>query len=382
MIYLDNSATTYPKPECVTQAVCNSFHKFGANSGRGAYEMAIDTTEQIYKCREKLADFFNADEIENVIFTYNCTTALNMAIKGLAKNNAHFIISDLEHNAVLRPLETLKQKGICNYSIAKVSVDDYQTLKNFKNEIQSNTVAIICTGASNVFGIIPPYKMLSNLAHKNKLLFVMDCSQIAGIVPIDMKNDDIDILCCAGHKGLLGPTGTGVLILNKDVQLDSIIEGGTGSNSISPMQPDILPDKFESGTPNVQGIIGLSCAVDFIKKTNIRKIYEHENLLLKYLYKNLKNYENIILYTDFLDTRQHLAPILSFNVKNMHSEDVAERLSDVGICVRAGLHCAPLAHKKFGTENTGTVRISPSIFTKKSDIDFLINSVIKIAKFK
>ena len=305
-----------------------------------------------------------------------------MAIKGLAKNNAHFIISDLEHNAVLRPLETLKQKGICDYSIAKVSVDDYQTLKNFKNEIQSNTVAIICTGASNVFGIIPPYKILSNLAHKNKLLFVMDCSQIAGIVPIDMKNDDIDILCCAGHKGLLGPTGTGVLILNKDVQLDSIIEGGTGSNSISPMQPDILPDKFESGTPNVQGIIGLSCAVDFIKKTNIRKIYEHENLLLNYLYKNLKNDENIILYTDFFDARQHLAPILSFNVKNMHSEDVAERLSDVGICVRAGLHCAPLAHKKFGTENTGTVRISPSIFTKKSDIDFLINSVIKIAKFK
>lgn len=380
MIYLDNSATSYPKPECVTQAVLNSFHKFGANSGRGAYEMAIDTTEQIYKCRKKVADFFNADDIENVIFTYNCTTALNMAIKGLASNNAHFVISDLEHNAVLRPLETLKQRGICDYSIAKVSVDDYQTLKNFKNKIQSNTVAIICTGASNVFGIIPPYKMLSNLAHKNNLLFIMDCSQIAGVVPIDMNKDGVDILCCAGHKGLMGPTGTGLLILNKKVQLNSIIEGGTGSNSMSATQPDILPDRFESGTPNVQGIIGLSSALDYIVKSNVRKIYEHESSLLKYLHNILGKIENVVLYTDFYDNRQHLTPILSFNIKNMHSEDVAERLSSVGICVRAGLHCAPLAHKKFGTENTGTVRISPSFFTKKSDIDFLIKSVIKIAK--
>ena len=380
MIYLDNSATSYPKPECVTQAVLNSFHKFGANSGRGAYEMAIDTTEQIYKCRKKVADFFNADDIENVIFTYNCTTALNMAIKGLASNNAHFVISDLEHNAVLRPLETLKQRGICDYSIAKVSVDGYQTLKNFKNKIQSNTVAIICTGASNVFGIIPPYKMLSNLAHKNNLLFVMDCSQIAGTVPIDMKKDGIDILCCAGHKGLMGTTGTGLLILNKKVQLNSIIEGGTGSNSMSATQPDILPDKFESGTPNVQGIIGLSSALDYIVKSNVRKIYEHESSLLKYLHNNLGKIENVVLYTDFYDNRQHLVPILSFNIKNMHSEDAAERLSSVGICVRAGLHCAPLAHKKFGTEKIGTVRISPSFFTKKSDIDFLIKSVIKIAK--
>ena len=381
MIYLDNSATSYPKPKCVIDAVCNSFHKFGANSGRGAYEMAINTTEEIYKCREKISDFFNANDIEDVVFTYNCTTALNMAIKGLASNNAHFIISDLEHNAVLRPLETLKQKGICDYSIAKVSIDDYQTIKNFRNEIRDNTVAIVCTGASNVFGVIPPYKMISNLAHKNNLIFILDCSQIAGIIPIDMKKDGVDIACCAGHKGLMGPTGTGFMIVNNDkIHLDSLIEGGTGSNSASATQPDILPDKFESGTPNVQGIIGLSTAIDFLKKANLRKIYEHEVLLLKYLNKNLKNIENVNLYTDFYDIRQQLAPILSFNIKNMHSEDVAEKLSSMGICVRAGLHCAPLAHKKFGTSETGVVRISPSIFTQKNQIDFLINSIIKIAK--
>ena len=208
----------------------------------------------------------------------------------------------------------------------------------------------------------------------------MDCSQIAGVVPIDMQKDGIDIICCAGHKGLMGPTGTGLMIVKNDIQLDSIIEGGTGINSASATQPDILPDKFESGTPNVQGIIGLSSALDFIKKNNINKIYEHEISLLKYLHNNLENIENVSLYTNFFDNRQHLAPILSFNVKNMHSEEVAEELSSKGICVRAGFHCAPLAHKKFGTENTGTVRISPSIFTKKSDIDFLIKSVIKIAK--
>lgn len=376
MIYLDNSATSYPKPECVTESVYNSFYKFGSNSGRGAYKMAIDTTEQVHKCRQKIADFFNADNVENVIFTYNCTTALNMSIKGLARTNAHFIISDLEHNAVLRPLETLKRKGVCDYSIARVSVDDYQTLKSFKNAIKGNTVAIICTGASNVFGIMPPYRMLSSLAHKNNLLFIVDCSQIAGIIPLDMKKDGIDILCCAGHKGLMGPTGTGLMILDSDIQLDSFIEGGTGSNSMSETQPDILPDKFESGTPNVQGIIGLSSAIDFIIRNNVKKIYEHEISLLKYLYKNLENRENIVFYTNLYDNSQHLAPILSFNIKNKHSEEVAEHLSSMGICVRAGLHCAPLAHKKFGTENTGTVRISPSIFTKKSDIDFLIKSVI------
>lgn len=380
MIYLDNSATSYPKPECVTRAICNSFNEFGANSGRGAYEMAIDTTEQIYKCRQKAAEFFNAENVENVIFTYNCTTALNMAIKGLATQNSHFIISDLEHNAVLRPLEMLRQKGKCDYSVAKVSIDDYQTVINFKNAINSNTVAIICTGASNVFGIIPPYKMLLNLAHKNNLPFIMDCSQIAGIVPIDMKKDGVDILCCAGHKGLMGPTGTGLMILNNDIQLDSFIDGGTGSNSVSAIQPDILPDKFESGTPNVQGIIGLSSAFDFIKENKTNKIYEHEISLLKYLNFNLKKIKNVILYTDFCDYRQNLAPILSFNVKNKHSEDVSEDLSNMGICVRAGLHCAPLAHEKFGTIETGAVRISPSIFTQKNHIDFLINSVIKIAK--
>lgn len=380
MIYLDNSATSYPKPKCVVEAVKNSYSIYGANSGRGAYDMAIETTEQIYKCRKKMADFFNADDVENVVFTYNCTTALNMAIKGVAKQNAHFVISDLEHNAVLRPLEKMKQDTFCDYSVANVFHDDYMTLKSFEKEIQKNTVAIVCTGASNVFGIIPPYRLLSNLAHKHNLLFILDCAQIGGIIPVKMQKDGIDILCCAGHKGLMGPTGTGIMIVNNRVRLNSFIEGGTGSNSASASQPDILPDKFESGTPNVSGIIGLSSAIDFISENGTERVYNHEKNLLRYLQKNLQNNRNVLLYTDFYNQNQKLAPIMSFNVKNMHSEDVAQQLSNNNIAVRAGLHCAPLAHKKFGTENMGTVRISPSIFTKKSDIDFLIKCVRKIAK--
>lgn len=380
MIYLDNSATSYPKPEIVRKSVYNAFNKYGANSGRGAYEMAVNTTEEIFKCRQKVCSFFNAESVENVIFTYNCTTSLNMAIKGIAKKGSHFIISDLEHNAVVRPLEKLRKTGIAEYSVARVENDCYSTIRNFKRELKRNTAAIICTGASNVFGIIPPYRQLSDLAHKNGLLFIMDCAQIGGVISVDMQRDGIDILCCAGHKGLMGPSGTGILILSNNILVDSLIEGGTGSNSVSSVQPDILPDKFESGTPNVQGIIGLSGALDFINHQGVDYIYNHEKELIKYLQKHLACIDKTILYTDFFSNNIPLSPILSFNIKNMHSEEVAQKLSQYNIATRAGIHCAPLAHKKFLTLESGTVRISPSIFTKKSDIDLLINCINKIAK--
>lgn len=380
MVYLDNSATSYPKPQMVVQSVCEAFNRFGSNSGRGAYNMALETTEQIYLCRKKLADLFGVSSVENVVLTYNCTSALNMAIKGLGRKGAHFIISDLEHNAVLRPLAKLKSDGIADFSIACVTKDVYETVQNFSKCININTVAIVCTGASNVFGIIPPYRMLARLAHRHNLLFVMDCAQIAGTLPINMMRDEIDIICCAGHKGLMGPTGTGIMILKDGIEIDTIIEGGTGSNSANENQPENLPDRFESGTPNVQGIIGLSKAVDYVKSVGVENIYHHEISLMRYLQKNLEKNQNVILYTDFFDKGQRLTPILSFNIRNKHSEEVAALLSSDGIAVRAGLHCAPLAHRKFKTDDIGTVRISPSVFTKKSDIDFLINSVRKFAK--
>ncbi|MCH5190864.1 MAG: aminotransferase class V-fold PLP-dependent enzyme [Oscillospiraceae bacterium] len=379
MIYLDNGATTYPKPKSVIASVTRAMTEFGANAGRGAYKMAVDTTEQIYLCRKTVADFFGCPSSENIIFTYNCTMALNIAIKGLAVRGAHFVISDLEHNAVLRPLEKLSADGVCSYSIAKVEYDEQKTLENFENALRSNTVAIICTGASNVFGIIPPLKALSRLAHKNGSLFIVDSAQTAGVLPINMTDDGIDILCCAGHKGLMGPTGTGILIFACDIPLNTIIEGGTGSNSALAVQPSVLPDRFESGTPNIPGIIGLHRGIEFVNEAGAKNICRHEIKLIKYLQRNLENSRRIKLYTDFFDSSQNLAPILSFNIDGMHSEQTAAILAESGIAVRAGLHCAPLAHRKMNTEDTGTVRICPSFFTKKSDIDFVIKSIRKIA---
>jgi cysteine desulfurase family protein len=380
MIYLDNSATSYPKPPCVIEKLPNIIKNYGANSGRGAYKMALDTTEKIYLTRKNVADFFNLSESENVIFTYNCTTALNMTIKGVAKKGCNFIISNLEHNAVIRPLESLKQKGICDYSIANVTDDVYSTLSNFERLIDKNTVAIVCTAASNVFGIIPPYKALSALAHKYNLLFILDYSQLAGIVPLNLSNKNIDIVCCSAHKGLLGLSGVGLLLINNEIVMNTIIEGGTGSNSENLSQPYEFPDRFESGTPNIVGIISLSDSINYLNQIKVENVYKHEVKLVKYLHCNLIKENNIKLYTNFLDSKKQYAPILSFNVKNTHSEQVASVLSESGIAVRAGLHCAPLAHKSFNTIKNGTVRVSPSIFTEKNHIDLLINSLRKIAK--
>ena len=376
MIYLDNSATTYPKPDTVVKSMSNSMYKFGANAGRGFYDMSIKTTEQLYSTRKKIADFFGCENAENVVFTYNCTMSLNMAIKGVAKKGCHFIISDLEHNSVLRTVEKLKSSGICDYSIAEVDTDDDKTINNFSKCIRKNTVAIISTGASNVFGFITPFAKIGELAHKNNILFILDAAQIAGVIPINAQNDNIDILCCAGHKGLYGPSGTGIIVFNSEMEFDTIIEGGTGSNSYSEKQPEVLPDRFESGTPNIPGIIALGYGVDFINKIGIKNIYKHEKDLILHLQKSLEKINSINLY----GVERASAPILSFNVQKMHSEEVASILSKENIAVRAGLHCAPIAHKKMSTLDTGTVRISPSFFTSKKDIDFLIKCVRKFAK--
>ena len=380
MIYLDNSATTFPKPKNVYDSINYALKVYGANSGRGSYNMAIKTSEKIYETRKKVAEFFGCKNVENVVFTYNCTMSLNMAIKGLAYKGGHFVISDLEHNAVVRPLEKLKSQGLCDYSVAKVEKNDIDTIKNFSNEIRNNTVAVICTGASNVFGIIPPFKAIAQVAHDYGKLFILDAAQISGILPISIEDNCIDILCCSGHKGLYGVTGTGVMIVNEKINLNTIIEGGTGSNSSSKIQPKITPDRFESGTPNVQGIIALKSGIEFINNVSIKRIFEHETEILNYLKKSLRNINKVNVYCDKEDGWDNLAPVLSFNIDDIHSEEVAKQLSQNSIAVRAGLHCAPLAHNKMNTLDSGTVRISPSFFTKKNDVDFLIKCVRKIAK--
>ncbi|MBE6834668.1 MAG: aminotransferase class V-fold PLP-dependent enzyme [Ruminococcaceae bacterium] len=378
MIYLDNAATTYPKPNCVLKSVKRSVSKLGANPGRSGYKMALDTAEAIYEAREAVSSFFNAKSAENIIFTQNCTQALNICIKGLAEKGKNFVCSSLEHNAVSRPLYKLKSRGICDYSVAEIDVNsDKNTVNNFNNLIDENTAAVILTVASNVFGIITPVKMISSLCKSRGVPLILDCAQAAGILKLDCEELGADFLCVAAHKGLYTPAGLGILVINSDIIPDTLSEGGTGSNSLSLSQPDFLPDMFESGTLNTSSIISLSESIRLINKIGLGRIYSHEYLLLKYLEEALSEMKNVKLYTSFSEN-QRLAPVLSFNINGIPSELVGMKLAKKGVCVRAGYHCSFLAHKSFGTLENGTVRISPSIFTKKGDINFTINCINKL----
>lgn len=382
MIYFDNAATTSPKPEQVIKAVNEALRTNSSNPGRAGHSMAYQTAEKIYQTRKELADFFGIEKEENVIFTHNCTYAINCVIKGLAKPGGHFICSSLEHNAVIRPLETLKERGVCNYSIAKVGLSDDETVENFENLISDDTIAIICTGASNVFGKKLPVKGLSELAHRYGLIFALDAAQTAGITKIDCGKDGIDFLCVAAHKGLYAPMPTGLLIINCDKQLETITEGGTGNLSAVLSQPDGLPERLESGTINVPGIAGTKAGLEFVKKIGVNEIYKHEESIIENIYSGLSEINDIVLYTNPFSEFESFSPLLSFNIKNLNSEEVAAALSEDNIAVRAGYHCAITAHRAYNTESTGTVRIAPSVFTENKDVKLLLNSVLKIAKSK
>ena len=376
MIYLDNSATTYPKPLKVRQAVANAM-QMSANPGRSGHDFSIKASEEIFKTRSTAAKFFNFSKEENIIFTLNCTTAINIVLKGILKNGDHVVVSSLEHNAVMRPLEKLTQKGV-SYTVAEVfPCDNDKTVNSFRNAINGKTKLIICTHASNVWGIKLPIERISALAHEYGVLFATDTAQSAGVIPIDLDNTNIDFLCTAGHKGLYGSMGTGMLIISGNTIPDTLIEGGTGTNSISFQQPDELPERFESGTPNYSGIVGLRAGMEFVTNKKIENISKHEFMLIKHLYKALAKIPKVKLYLPEPDEK-YFVPILSFNIDGLDSENVSSFLNKNGIAVRAGLHCSPMAHKMMNTLETGAVRVSPSVFTKLSDIDYFIHTIKKL----
>ncbi|MBQ7504125.1 MAG: aminotransferase class V-fold PLP-dependent enzyme [Ruminococcus sp.] len=378
MIYLDNGATTFPKPASVVTEVNNVLKHFSANPGRGGHKMAIKASEIVYNTRIKLAEMFKVSDPSNVIFTNNCTNALNTVIKGVLMSGDHVIISSLEHNAVLRPIEKLRKSGV-SFSIAEVAENDSEkTVNNFRDCIQENTKLVICTAASNVFGIKPPFERICALCHQYGILTCVDAAQGGGVFDFNLSASSIDYLCLAGHKGLYGPMGTGVLIINCDTVPDSLTEGGTGSNSADYNQPLVLPDRFESGTVNCPGIAGLGAGIDFINKRGVNNIYRHELNLVQLMYSNLKEMDKVELYTDYPKYACY-APVISFNAKGRDCEEIADVLSEkYNIAVRAGLHCAPLAHKSMNTFDRGTVRAVPSIFTTKQDIYRFISALYKI----
>ncbi len=378
MIYLDNSATTFPKPRIVINSVNNAFINYGANPGRGGHKLALKASQIMFDSRNTIMRFFNAPDENSVIFTGSCTTACNMVLKGLLKSGDHVVVSCLEHNAVMRPLEKLSQNGI-SYTVAKVYPgDNDRTLDSFRKAINQNTKLIFCIYASNVWGIKLPVERITALAHLYEIPIAVDAAQAVGIVPINLKDNKIDFLCCAGHKGLYGPMGTGMLIFNTDVALDTIIEGGTGSNSYSLEQPEILPDRFESGTQNLPGIIGLKASTELVMKRGVQNIANSEMRLIQYLYDRLAKIKGVKLYTERPES-DHYVPLLSFNIDGMDSETVSAMLDKHGIAVRAGLHCAPFAHEFLGTIDGGAVRVSPSMFTTRSDMDYLAMTVSRIS---
>ena len=379
MIYFDNGATTFPKPKTVVNAV-NRAMLTGANPGRSGHQMSVRAGELLYQCRVDAARLFDFDKPENVVFTLNCTTALNTVIQGLLRGGGHAVISSLEHNAVLRPLEALRSRGV-TYSVAGVEEgDSEQTVNNFRRALQPDTKLVVCTHASNVFGIRLPVERIAALCRIYHIPFCLDAAQSAGVFPISMRDSCIDYLCTAGHKGLYGPMGTGLLLVNSERLPHSLIQGGTGSLSAQRKMPDMLPDRYESGTPNLPGIAGLNAGIRFVSRQGIQGILRHELRLAQRLYDMLSVCDGVQLYTARPEADTH-APVVSFNVGNYDSEEVASVLNDrYGIAVRAGLHCAPLAHEYFGTQYRGTVRAVMSVFNNNAQVERLCEAINKISK--
>lgn len=361
IINFDNAATTFPKPESVRQAALNAMENFGGNAGRGGHALAMKTSEAIYSARETIADFFEA-QAENIIFTMNCTQALNMAIQGVMSEGGHMIISGMEHNSAARPAAELARNKKITLSIAQVYPDDRRTIESFRSLIHKDTKAVVCTIASNVTGQILPYREIARLCRERNICFIADGAQACGILDISL-NDGINILCTAGHKGLYGITGTGLLITDGKYKIKPIIQGGTGSASSSLYQPDFLPDGLESGTLNVTGAMTIKAGIEFIKRIGIERIFAHEDRICKSFIKSLQQNRNIIIYRN---PESLYVPIVSFNVKGVMPEKTAAILAQQGYCLRAGYHCSALAHTQLGTEN-GTVRFAPSVFSSEKD---------------
>ena len=379
MIYFDNSATTYPKPFTVSKAVMESIKKYGANPGRSGHSMSRISGMEVEKCRKVAADMFGVENPHNIAFTLNCTQALNMVIKGILKEGDHVVTSCIEHNAVMRPLNKLKKDGLITYTVAQVYPgNNDMTVDSFRRAINSKTKLIVCTHASNVWGIKLPIERISALAKIYGIPILVDGAQSGGLIPINLKNSYIDFLCLAGHKGLYGPMGTGMLITNKADMLGTIIEGGTGTDSMILCQPKNMPQKFESGTPNMWGISGLRAGMEFVMAKGIKNIVAHENELILYLYDKLKKINGVKLYMPRPENK-YFVPLLSFNMEGYISDEIGKILDNNSIEVRTGLQCAPKAHEFAGTAKTGVVRVSPSVFNKKAEIDRLVE-IIKTIK--
>lgn len=369
MIYFDNAATTWPKPPSVMEAMINCINDAGANPGRSGHKMSLAAGKIVDGTRKSIAQLFNISNPDRVIFTLNATDALNMAIKGLINKGDHVVTSSMEHNSVTRPLHGLQD--IAEITKVRCNDDGSIDIREVERVIRSNTRAIIMTHASNVTGTLMPINEIGELARQANILFVVDAAQTAGIFDVDTKEMNIDLLAMPGHKGLMGPPGTGILYVGEKVNLRPFREGGTGSKSAVPGQPDDLPEKYESGTLNSVGIAGLGAGIEFILKTGIHKIKEHEVSLTRRFIEGAQKISGLKIYGPSLEVER--APVISFRIEGKETGAVGSALDQwYNIACRAGLHCAPDAHRTLGTFDTKLVRFSFSYFNKVEEVDFAL----------
>ncbi len=376
MIYLDNAATTMHKPKEVIDAVVEAMTSLG-NAGRGANEASLSAARIIYDAREKLCRFFNGEDPRQIVFTSNSTESLNIAVKGLLEPGDHVITTMLEHNSVLRPLYEMEKKGVA-LTIIKADKKGRFSLEEMEAAIRPETKMIVCTNGSNLTGNYVDIGKVGEMAHRHDVLFVVDASQTAGVFPIDVRNMQVDVLCFTGHKGLLGPQGTGGMYVREGLAIRPLKSGGSGVQTYSKTHPREMPTALEAGTLNGHGIAGLRAGVEYIEKTGLDNIRAREQELMWRFYEGVKAIPGVTVYGDF-DSRERCA-IVSLNIGDYDSSEVSDALlTEYGISTRPGGHCAPLMHEALGTVEQGAVRFSFAHSNTEEEVDIAINAVRELA---
>jgi cysteine desulfurase family protein len=379
VIYLDNAATSWPKPEIVYKTMDEFLRTKGGNPGRGSHSMALAARQTVDETRMLIARFINAPEINRVIFTLNCTDALNLGLKGSLKPGDHVVTSCIGHNSLVRPLRKLEGLGVKVTWVPSSPDSGVLSPRDIEAAITKDTKLVVVTHASNVTGVIQPIEEYGAVIRRRNLIFMVDAAQTAGKYPIDVQASNIDLLAFSGHKGLFGPPGTGALYIGNRVNLDSLREGGTGSYSEEEEQPIILPDRYESGTQNSVGISGLGAGLKYIRDEGLGKIRTREQSLTDRLVEGLSKIPRIVLYIS--KDRLKQAPVISFNIKGFTPGDVGTILDQTfDIKVRTGLHCAPMMHKTIGTFPLGTIRLSPGYFNSLEEIEMTIKAIDRISR--
>ncbi len=377
MIYFDSAATSWPKPPEVWKAMEHCIKNVGANPGRSGHRMALEAGKLVDEARELLASLFNIRNPDRIVFTLNATEALNLAIKGLLKPGDHAITSSMEHNSVTRPLHILNGKGV-EFTKVNCAKDGTIKVRDIESAIKANTVCIVITHASNVTGTVMPLGEIGQIAKKKGLRLIVDAAQTAGVINVDVSTMGIHLLAFPGHKGFYGPTGTGGLYIDDGLELAPLKEGGTGSNSELPGQPEVLPDRFESGTVNSVGIAGLAAGLKFLRREGMESIRQHEMELTQRFLNGAKEIKGLVVYGP--DELYERTPVVSFNLEGKSTGLVGTALDQTyNIACRAGLHCAPDAHKTLGTFAQRLIRFSFSYFNSKKEIGFALRSLAEIA---